>query len=161
MHREALCEDLLDLRPVVLSAIAQGGSNTNVRSQNLFSSGTPESARTIAGRFVGSCFCPGRPTMQARESKRARESVLACCRRLLSAGRQTVRGQPPVPRPHPKDARRLTIITAIFPPAEIKARKSRRHAPAEPHGSALRIESSETFDLPPHRDNDSRYAKVT
>src|SRR5215469_15316726 len=92
MHREALCEDLLDLRPVVLSAIVQGGSNTNVRSQNLFSSGTPESARTIAGRFVGSCFCPERPTMQARESKRARQSVLACCRRLLPAGRQTVRG---------------------------------------------------------------------
>jgi hypothetical protein len=40
----------------------------------------------------GLVFCPERPTMQARESKRARESVLACCRRLLSAGRQTVRG---------------------------------------------------------------------
>jgi len=32
--------------------------------------------------------------MQARVSKLARKSVLACCRGLFSAGRQTVRGSP-------------------------------------------------------------------
>lgn len=32
--------------------------------------------------------------MQARVSKRARESVLVRCRGLFSAGRQTVRGSP-------------------------------------------------------------------
>jgi hypothetical protein len=30
--------------------------------------------------------------MQARVSKRGRESAIACCRGLFSAGRQTVRG---------------------------------------------------------------------
>jgi len=43
---------------------------------------------------IGLVFYPGSPTMQARVSNLARESVLACCRGLFSAGRQTVRGSP-------------------------------------------------------------------
>ena len=93
MHRSALCQDLLDLKLVVLTAIAQGRSSTNVRSQNPpVSSGTPESAKAIVCRSVGSCFLSrkaynagsGKQTGTPKRSRLLQETA--------SAGRQTVRG---------------------------------------------------------------------